>query len=409
MPEFTQKDVRVFITHMLITGGVLKVGDDGIVYWKGAEDEPALVELDGGKGILHTYTTQAKHPDAVIINPFAEGITVSADRNWFYKVTSNIFSQSLIRTMRTLLTLAMNPDECPHPELVSYLTPIVGKVDEKLLTEFEYIVEVGTKDFCSLVYNNRAKETKLFLGIEDSTGDFQKSIPSSKVRKKSWLIFQELLRTIFKTEGPVSPEFVSSTCLVVCPHFRTYLDIWLRCWRAIEPITILVDPLNEELSIMLDEIETHVDRIDVYHKMCQWTSQVGAVQAVKSTTKRVAVPGVTAGPGQVDVIPGTPASQPEQKIRSRWEEPEPAPAPSGNRWERQPAAGFVPSSGAGRSRWDSVGGGVGESRFGYGPQAGPYDAQQESVFARPSSFASPQRGFGFGQGGNYPTAHRFGR
>ena len=186
--EFTTKDIRQFITSVLLVGSILKVDDQGAVYWKGAEeDEPVILELaGGGKGSVFTYTTQATKPDAIIVNPFAEHVTISADRKWFYKVTSTIFSGSLIRVMDYLLNMAMTEKECAYPELMMYITPIVGKVDEKMIQEFKYISDVGTDDFCTISYNTKAKETRMFLGIEDPTGDFQKAIPTNKVRKKSW-------------------------------------------------------------------------------------------------------------------------------------------------------------------------------------------------------------------------------
>lgn len=396
MAEFTTKDVREFITKVLITGGILKVDDAGIVYWKGAEDEMAVVDLDGGKGILHTYTTSSKHPDAVIINPFSEAITMSIDRNWFYKVTSNIFAQNLIRVMRTLIVLAQEKEEGSYPDLLPYITPIADKIDDKVLTEFNYIVEVGTKDFCSIVYHARAKETKLFLGIEDPTGDFTKAIPTSKVRKKTWTLLQTLLKSIFKTEGPVSNDLVSSTCLMNCPHFRTYMDVWIRCWRAIEPIAALTDPINEELPELLDDIESHLERIDAYFKLCQWMGQTSATQAVKKSVKKMHVPGTKAEPGPLPCTSHQPEDQPGPiPGPSKWDSPKPgygfgtqAPIqPSLNRWDNPPAQGSI---------WDSpprMAPGTTQS-FGYRDPN-----YQDTVFGRPyqDSRRFGQSSFGGGQ------------
>lgn len=294
--EFTTKDVRQFITSILLVGSILKVDDQGAVYWKGGDaDEPVVLELaGGGKGPVFTYTTSANQPDAIIVNPFAESNTMSADRKWFYKVTSTIFSGSLIRAMDSLLRLAASDTECPYPELVSYLTPIVGKVDEKLIQEFKYISEVGANDFCTIAYHTKNKETRLFLGIEDPTGDFQKSIPQNKVRKRSWETLQNLLKSIFKTEGPVAEEMKNSTPLIACPHFRTYMDVWLRCWKAIAPIlTVTEADDQEDLPFLLTTIEEHLDRVDAYMKLCQWLAPtVGATAAqVKSAVKKLDVPG----------------------------------------------------------------------------------------------------------------------
>lgn len=360
--EFTTKDVRQFITSILLVGNILKVDTQGAVYWKGVEeDEPVVLELSGGgKGSVFTFTTTATKPDAIIVNPFAENITVSADRNWFYKVTSTIFSGSLIRAMDSLLRMALTETECAYPELVTYITPIVGKVDEKMLTEFKYIADVGANDFCTLAYHTKAKETRMFLGIEDPTGDFQKSIPTSKVRKKSWEILQTLLKSIFGTQGPVADELKNSTCLITCPQFRTYMDVWLRGWKAIAPILVAIETDDhEDLPVLLTSIEEHLDRIDIYHKMCLWCSQAGPVAAVKSAVKKVDAPAPTQTissnvPAQVPVYAPVPALAP---VGGRWDTPPqqqmqgyhqiavPVPAGPGSRWNSQPGGGYQQAGG----------------------------------------------------------------
>lgn len=354
--EFTTKDVRQFITSILLVGSILKVDDQGAVYWKGSEeDEPVILELaGGGKGPVFTYTVSANKPDAIIVNPFAESNTLSADRKWFYKVTSTIFSGSLIRTMESLLKLALAGDECPYPELISYITPIVGKVDEKLIQEFRYIAEVGANDFCTIAYHTKNKETRLFLGIEDPTGDFQKSIPTNKVRKRSWETLQTLLKSIFKTDGPVADEMKNSTPLIACPQFRTYMDVWLRCWKSIAPIlTVTESAEHEDLPVLLTTIEEHLDRVDIYMKLCQWLApSVGATASkVKSSVKKLEVPGVPSLP-QTSCCHShaAPTSEPVMTPTSTGQEhghPIPANAPEpGSRWNTQPTG--YPTYGGGQ-------------------------------------------------------------
>ena len=325
MAEFTTKDVKEFISTIITTGGVLDVGDDDMIRWIG-DEEPITVELDGGgKGILHTYTTSAKHPDAVLINPFAENVTITADRNWFYKTTSVIFSKSLSRCMGYLLEIAASgTEENIDPELIPILKPIAGKVDEKLLAEFDYINKNGYDGFCSIVYNNRAKETRLFLGIEDPTGDYQKAFPASKVRKRSWQILQDLLKAIFQTTGPVAPEYTVSTPLLICPQFRTYTEVWVKCWKQIAPILAIMGAMNEEDVEKVDKVEEHLERMDVYHKMCRWAVQASVAKNVKSTIKKTTAPGTTGSTERTSV-------QDTPKAGSRWDTKYEQPAPN-TRW-----------------------------------------------------------------------------
>ena len=331
MTEFTTKDVKEFISTMITTGGVLVVGEnDDQVRWVG-DDEPITVELDGGgKGILHVYTTSAKSPDAVLINPFAENVTISADRNWFYKTTSVIFSKSLSRCMGYLLEIAASGcEDNIDPELIPVLKPIAGKVDEKLLAEFDYINKNGYDGFCSIMYNNRAKETRLFLGIEDPTGDYQKAFPASKIRKRTWQILQDLLKSIFGTTGPVAPEYTVSTPLLVCPQFRTYTEVWIKCWRQIAPILAIMGAMNEDDLEKVEKVEEHLERVDVYSKMCRWAVQASVAKSVKSSIKKTAPVGGT--------------------VVQNVQEQESTPPPAGSRWNTR----YEPP--APRHRWGAPG------------------------------------------------------
>ena len=328
MSEFSQAEIRKFITSILTTGNVLRVDDDGIIHWNDETQEVVTINIEGGKGILHTYTTTAKHPDAVIVCPIAESLTISMDRQWFYKITTNILQQQLIKIITLFITLVGNssdPEQEIYPSVLPYLKNIISKVDDKTLGEFMYLVNTYPKDILSVVYNNKAKECKIFSGLEDPSGEFQKAIPVSKVRKKSWTVFQDLLRSIFQSTGPVNEEYRTTTCMSTCPHFRTYMELWVKCWKAYSPILTVTEPdAYEELESILDDISVHMERIDVYYKMCQWFTQMSATKSVKSNVqKSVAAPklikdtSLTPAPVGMNVE----TEEQHQPQKSKWDTP----------------------------------------------------------------------------------------
>ena len=335
MAEYTQNDVQELITGMITMGGMLNVNERGQIFWASEPDSPITIKVEGdGTGILYTYTTNPDHPDAVIINPFAEGVTVSADRNWFYKVMSVIASNNLEAAMRFLLNLAMEEGTCPYPDFVQYLKPIAGRVDEKVLQEFEYITNAGSDGFFSIAYNSTAKETKIFLGIEDPSGDYQKAIPSTKVRKKTWQLLMDLVKAIFKTKGPVAMEYKEATASMTCPQFRTFLPVWFNVWKAIAPIVAEAveeseRTLGSDVLESIERIEKHLDRIDIYHKMCQWGTSTGmhrgSAKSAKSVMKKSVGIAATAQqqqqPQEESPFTPTPAfvrSEPKSSRTERW-------------------------------------------------------------------------------------------
>lgn len=297
MPEYTQKDVQAMITGMIEFGDHLTVDVDGQVHWVSSPKEPISVPVsDGATGIIYTYTTNPGHPDAIIINPFAEGITASVDRNWFYRVQNVILAQTFGETMKFIVAMAANKEQvCPYPEILPYTKAIADGVDDKSVGEIQYILEKCNDGFCSIFYNSTSKESKLILGIEDESRTYQKSVPTSKVRKKTWTMLQNLVRAIFGTEGPVPDTYKSATAELVCPHFRTFCDVWYRTWKALAPaadVMYLHIAENRELDLVgdLKRLEPHFSRIDIYHKMCQWSSSVSLGKSVKdAVAKPVAV------------------------------------------------------------------------------------------------------------------------
>lgn len=331
--EVSQKDVQQFISSVLCTGDILEVVQNGQIKWRGSDDPITVPVDDGTTGILYTYTTTPDHPDAVIINPFAEGITASADRNWFYKVMGVIIAKHLTACCDFILKIAISEEPCPYPNMVPYVTAIAGRVDEKTLKEFEYIKANGSDGFCSLVYNSTAKETKLFLGFEDPSGDYQAAIPANKCRKKTWQVFQDLMRAIFQTKCPVIEQYKVSTASLVCPQFRTFIQLWFDVWRAISPIVEAIadnseSDLGANTTDILNDIEPHLERIDVYHKMCQWGTSVNTPKSVKETVSKKSVSAPMRRQAYRESVDPTrfdeedaPRSEPQMRKRSRWDEP----------------------------------------------------------------------------------------
>lgn len=269
-----------------MTGGMLTIDDDGAVHWFG-DNDPITVKLDGGgSGVIHTYTTGAKNPDAVIVNPFVEGLTMSVDHKWFYQVTSVIYAKTLTRLIKSLLEVAAaGTDDGVDPVLIPYLK-VLAEANDRTVAEFEYISTTGEDGFCSISYNKTNKQTRLFLGLEDPTGDYQKQFNPKKVSKKTWAILNNLLHVIFSTDGSIADAYSSTTNTMVCPRFRTFLVVWEKVWSTLKPILSTMEMYQDSMEF-IDEVAMHADRIDVYHNMCKWTTQMAAAKSTSGKVKPV--------------------------------------------------------------------------------------------------------------------------
>jgi hypothetical protein len=274
MTQYSHKDITAFINAIIRVSRMVEVHNNRIVWTDG---DPVVVQLKDKKAPLFTYTRSPDDPDAIVLNPLHETMTSSVDRIWFYKQLNLGFVTHLQRTIKFLVEIVLH-DCQDKPELLKYMKGIdENDIDEKFLKELEFLYNTQGDGFFSISYNAAKKTTKVFAGVEDPTGEYQKAVPSTKFRKKSWKLLTTIIRNLLRVndDETIASKYETSTDNLACPQFLTFVPTWHKLWVAIAPACkYTMESLDISLEADLSEIEEHLPNILTYNSMSNWAASV---------------------------------------------------------------------------------------------------------------------------------------
>ena len=296
------------LQKMLQLGGTFIVDINKQVHYSTSPDEPICIGEGKVKKCLYIYDTNIQDPAACILNPLSETSVISPDQIVLYHSLSSITSQWLSRIMTNIIDqcviLKEDKNATVDPTVVSYLTPFISKVDDKLIAEMERLRGAGHKSFANIYYNRTKKTSTLLMGLEDETNDYQKQFTSSQIRKKSWGIFNDIVRFILKVPDGVKikEHYSCSTEKIECPRFSTFTDVWIRIWECIDPYLDWIDNHHSDPET-IESLKEHFKNIPVYRECVTWLKQ----PIINSKT--LVAPNTTTTAGGVVV----PTTQPEVK------------------------------------------------------------------------------------------------
>lgn len=299
----THQKVTDMLMKMLSLGGHLIVDINKQVHYSLSPTEPIYLTVKGDKTpkTLYIYDTNITDPNAIIINPLAETASVGVERLMFYSTLAYVQAQWIWKILQFVVDESIahkKDDKETNPDLISILAPFIDQVDEKMLLELDHIKGVGIKDFCNIYYNRVKKTSTMLFGLEDESGDYFKSFPTGKVRKKSWTVFTNIIRFILKVADgkQIKEEYTCTTDKVDCPHFTTFSTVWLKAWEAMTPYMQWFEGTHEEQEIV-EALTEHFKYIPVYRECVVWLKQPTA-----------------AGPESKFVVPST-GSQPDTQVQ----------------------------------------------------------------------------------------------
>lgn len=252
---------------------------------------------NGDEKELILYQEQIKDTNAMILNPFAEGLGDVISTNWFYRTNQKVMSNKIIVAMKSVMQMCLadktkkTKDNEPYPLwLVDLMSVVVNDVDEKLIEEFDTI----TKDdlaFVNIVYAPRQIMAYLRCGLFENDRGTPWRDKFTKIRKKSWTVFETLFNKLLKTEGGDLRKFDYKETELGCVKFSSIMNTTFRIYSEINDI---LDYKNIETSVNLGEFRKHLNMFPAYFQ--------NAKSMLQPSFERKAVP--------VQQSSGVPAPQP---------------------------------------------------------------------------------------------------
>jgi hypothetical protein len=344
---FKHEQITEFLTKILELGQYLHVHDDGLITPVTNPDEPYYMTdktNDTVQRKLYVYRTDIKDPDALIMNPINELVSVSKEKLWFYQSISTILSITYNKVMQVLIQVGVKiktGEETGDPVLLSILSSNIDDLDDKTFNEYKKVFDgASAREFMNIYYDKAHKTSKLRVCFQNKTDDFKNAF-GSKVRKKSWALFSRLTNAIFHVDEDKTLDdvYVKTTERLDYPQFETYMTVWLRAWKALAPFfPYIFDAEVANATVNdLNIIEKHMDHIDVYRQKSGWYGQSASKDSEIVNAKSLDVPRsrrqTEDNNNNVRVYEGDFVRRNDDTSRPAFREPEPVPS-GRNRFEQ---------------------------------------------------------------------------
>ena len=181
--------------------------NDGYVTNTRDDDYITIKDGDIDKKLI-LYQESINDNNALILNPFAEGLGDNASSNWFYRMNRLSVITKIISIMNYVITKAVDENkknkntkteekEKLPLELIDTISVIINDVDETTIKEFAQITEEPTA-FINLVYVPRQMRSNLRCALFE---DDDWKIKYPKIRKKTWSALENLFKKILHIES----------------------------------------------------------------------------------------------------------------------------------------------------------------------------------------------------------------
>lgn len=266
-------DVTDCLKFFLTLHGIYTIDDDDYVCDASGNREATAV--DGVEKNIQLYRSVIKD-DVVVVNPFFEGQNAAVQNGWFYNRLYGSFIAALMyHIFNDLLKVALEQKtlgkKAPKVPLnvVKTISCIADEVDEKMLTEFEHLMESpDRREIFSIYYRAPQKLTVVSSGL---FGDL-KVFDGVSIRKKTLGVFAKLLQSILglKDTQEITKYAVKASPDIACPKLESYF----RCLYGLYfQINELAEALGHE-PVNLDIMGKHIENIKDYHTLAKWQKTV---------------------------------------------------------------------------------------------------------------------------------------
>lgn len=299
MSEIKTSMVTDFLRFIIDTSMAFQVDDDGYVLDKQGE----RITLGDPARPLILYQERISDQDAIILNPFSEGIQETEGGKFLYKMIRSSLAARILHTMRVVIDRALaeqkhaalkpaqrkkqkEPLDRVPPVFTDVVAAVVNDVDEKMLAEIDALRKHnGARDTVNgivyLLYMKKLLTTSLDVPLISEGDEYS---PPSGVRQGSVPVFRKMLMAMFKVK---SAQELADFKAKASENATPKIDSQARClFNVYNRLNELFDAIDSSFSIDLTAFQEHLANMPAYSQNAR---SVITVPAARTPTTSVPV------------------------------------------------------------------------------------------------------------------------
>lgn len=259
-------DIVNFIAQTIEIGGLFTVTKDEnkFIMIDGEQVKHKLVD-DVEARPLAIYGTMATN--AYIVNPFNEGEASQSITNWYYSTRNITIARILGKLVMRVLAAGLRShgknatEEEGDALCAKYLGKYAGKVDEKMIKEFESLK--GSINEMANIFYNKTKRKCVFncLIFKQSSRTHY-----TNIRKGSWEVFDYITTKLLGIVRPDKDDFDWTPDNPNIPVFESFINIYVMLLERLEEPAKLIDIDLSNWKV----IKQYLPYLDQYYQQAKW-------------------------------------------------------------------------------------------------------------------------------------------
>lgn len=296
------------IKFLVECGNIYYVDSDGYVRER---DKDTIAQVRKGKETadLMIFQEVIKDNNAVILNPFAEGLSETVAQNWLFKYQAMSLIHKILDFSKFIVELVLNQklkSEVDNKvEISTALNKLISPYMAMTKTTLSDIDKIASyDDFMSIGYKAKFKEASLRCGLFEGPSLKEKY---SAVQVKTWKFLEDVVCMLLKIDPSIDnskkmDEFKFKSTVLGYPRLDAKLNLLYMIYERANDCFDLMDNAPSEFtrnvtySIDLTEFGHHLSNLVEYYKVAK-----SFIQTTKVDTPSVPEKAKVVSPGGIQL------------------------------------------------------------------------------------------------------------
>lgn len=279
----TADNCHAFIKELAELGGVHYVDPDLIIH-SSADDAPVSVKtgIPPKRKPIAVFKVGMKAGDYVVLNPFTDVVVSSPERAWFTNKMCAITGALLSHLVCQVIRVGLEKSKDAGYKANKFVSRWADKIDQKLLDEAR---RIDPTEWGKIVYDRSKRTAQLQsdVGLEQTKNKY-----ANKIRKASWPVFVDMIKTLLGLPQNKKPEsLMYETKIASIPKIDAILHLLVTILERLDdPIKIFTD-----IKINVKSLRGHVDNLQAYVEATSWfASGTGTADAEAAVVPTAVAP-----------------------------------------------------------------------------------------------------------------------